>query len=249
MTSMQEHMAGVAAGQCSLESQPDDDFKFMTTSTVEEGEESACEEGELTSADLARLEVSMAARPESDEEPEAKDFGWIPPPPPNVATRITEVLPEVIDVGETDYAGLSKDRLIYHLKLAKDSFRIERGRSNAKTVLLDGKDLCISNLRRNKRQLQISEGNAVKELKRMRATVRKMTGQRTGLQDQLKLQLGRCRDFTKDAEEKDRKVSDLVRRLANASRMNNRLEERLGEKLESEESESDDPDYVDPNYR
>ena len=97
--------------------------------------------------------------------------------------------------------------------------------------------------------MQISEGNAVKELKRMRATVRKMTGQRTGLQDQLKLQLGRCRDFTKDAEAKDHKVSGLVRRLANASRMNKRLEERLGEKLESEESESDDPDYVDPNYR
>lgn len=226
MTSIQEHLAGVAAGECSLESQPDDDFKFMTTSTVE-----------------------------AKEEPEAKDFGWIPPPPPNVATRITEEMPEVVDL-ETDYSGWSKDRLIFHLQLAKDSFRIERGRSNAKTVLVDGKDLCIANLRNNKRQLEISEGNATKELKRMRATVRKMTGQRTGLQDQLDLQLARIRDFKKDNDMTDHRLRHFIsykrtaiRRIRDLTAENKRLEERLGEKLESEESDSDDPDWVDPNYK
>jgi hypothetical protein len=187
---MMKHVDAINAGEMSASQRgfDEEEFKYMTSSTENKGEESEVEEVPLTTAELARADEAMEARPLDASDTEQEDFGHIPPPAPNVITTNLGPLDALRDVTDGQYQMYSKERLILCLQLAKDAWRIERGRSNYKTVIIGQKDKSIEEHERHKRKAEVSCDNALKENKRLKSTVSGLKLERTAWQETVDVQ-------------------------------------------------------------
>jgi hypothetical protein len=187
---MMKHVDAINAGEMSASQRgfDEEDFKFMTSSTENKGEESEVEEVPLTTAELARADEAMEARPLDASDTEQEDFGHIPPPAPNVITTGLGPMDALRDVTDGQYQMYSKERLILCLQLAKDAWRIERGRSNYKTVIIGQKDKSIEDHERLKRKAEVTCDTALKENKRLKSTVSGLKIERTAWQETVDVQ-------------------------------------------------------------
>lgn len=189
-STMMKHVDAINAGEVSASQRgfDEEEFKFMTTSTENKGEESGVQEVPLTTAELARADEAMEARPLDASDSEKEDFGHIPPPAPNVIDTDLGEKDALRDISDGQYQSYSKERLILCLQLAKDAWRIERGRSNYKTVIIGQKDHCIDEHIRQKRKADVSCDNALKENKRLKSTVSGLKLERTAWQETIDVQ-------------------------------------------------------------
>lgn len=255
----QNYIDAVNAGLAShaqVNYNPDEEFKFMTESTVEKGEESEVEEGELTKEDIAHMDALMEARPLDASDSEPADFGHVRPPAPNVATYNSGERSEILP-GNPDFTNWDKERLINNLTRMKDAFRIERGRCNAKTAIITTNEVCISKLQLKKRQLEVSEGNATKDNKRLKKTVRKVKHQRKALKETLTHQLEQITKLEdrrlllrKRLIEVRKEANDNLSKLNDQIGINRQLHAMLPDPDEPEsepEPEDEEPTDIEPS--
>ena len=253
-----EYVAAFNAGTVSggqTEYKAEQEFKFMTESTVDEGEESDYTEGELTPADLERIRALMATRPQSCDDTEVEDIGEIPGTVPNVADHITLVNNDVIPADETDFSSWSREQLIVRLHTWKASYREERARCNAKSELITGKDLAIYRLESNKRKLETSEGNAIKENKRLKKGLDKGKLERTALKETVSAQLEQI-DKLSDRRlllrnrliALRKEANDMQSRFNDQVALNRHLHEMIPDPDEPEsEPETEEPTDIEPS--
>ena len=189
-STMMKHVDAINAGEMSASQRgfDEEEFKFMTSSTENKGEESEVQEVPLTTAELARADEAMEARPLEVSDTEQEDYHHISPPAPNIITTELGPMDALRDITDGQYQMYSKERLILCLQLAKDAWRIERGRSNFKTQIIGQKDKCLDDCVRHKRKADVACDNALKETKRLRSTVSGLKMERTAWQETVDVQ-------------------------------------------------------------